>query len=81
LAEHFRRFPADVPDWPPGQARVHWSDHPGASHPEVVDEAAAWVEQRRPEWALTGAVDETVDEVLGYVEMLAGGVGRPRRSA
>ncbi len=83
LAEHFRQFPADRP--PLGviaRRRVHRSDHPAASHPELVDEAAAWVESRRPDWAVIGAVDEAVDEVLRFVEMVAAGVGgRPRRSA
>jgi hypothetical protein len=59
---------------------VRGSEHPGASRPELIEEAAAWVEQRRPEWAVTGAVDDTVDEVLGYVEMLAAGVGRRWRN-
>lgn len=82
LAEHFTRFPADVPRLADvAKRRVHGSDHAGVPRPELIEEAAAWVEQRRPEWAMTGAVDDTVDEVLGYVEMLAAGVGRRRRSA
>jgi len=82
LAEHFGSFPADLPRLAEvAKRRVRGSDHPGVSHPELVDEAAAWVEQRRPEWAVTGAVDDTVDEVLGYVELLASRVGRRRRSA
>jgi hypothetical protein len=79
LAEHFTKFPADLPRLADvAKRRIQGSEHPGVSHPELVDEAAAWVEQRRPEWAFT-AVDDTVDEVLGYVEMLVAGVGRPRR--
>jgi hypothetical protein len=84
LAEHFSRFPADLPTLATvAHRRVQGSDHPAVSHPELVEAAATWVEQRRPDWALTGAADETVDEVLGYVEMLAAGVGtrRGRRSA
>lgn len=83
LAEHFRQFPADLPTLAAvAHRRVRSSAHPGATHPDLVDEAAAWVERRRPDWALTGAVDETIDEVLGYVEMLAAGVGRTgKRSA
>jgi len=82
LAEHFSRFPADLPRLAAvAKRRVQGSDHPGVSRPELIDEAAAWVEQRRPEWALAGAVDDTVDDVLGYVEMLAAGVGRRRRGA
>jgi hypothetical protein len=80
LAEHFNNFPADLPRLADvAKRRAQGSDHPGVSHPEVVDEVASWLEQRRPEWALSGAVDDTVDEVLSYVEMLAAGVGRPRR--
>ena len=80
LAEHFSKFPADVPRLADvAKRRVQGSEHPGASRPELVDEAAGWLEQRRPEWALSGAVDDTVDEVLSYVEMLAAGVGRSRR--
>src|SRR6266542_6993866 len=75
LAEHFRRFPGDRPTLAAvARRRVSGSDHPGASRPELIDEAATWIEQRRPDWAVTGAVDETVDDVLGYVEMLAAGV-------
>jgi hypothetical protein len=82
LTTHFSRFPADLPRLADvAKRRVHGSDHPGVSHPELIEETGAWVEQQRPEWAMTGAVDDTVDEVLGYVEMLAAGVGRPRRSA
>lgn len=55
--------------------RVQRSVHPGVSQPEPIDEAAAWVEPRPPEWAMTEAVDDTVDEVLGYAEMLVAGVG------
>lgn len=81
LAEHFSQFPADLPRLADvASRRVRGSEHPGASRPELIEEAAAWVEQRRPEWALTGAVDDTVDEVLGYVEMLVAGVGRRGRT-
>jgi hypothetical protein len=80
LADHFSKFPADLPRLADvAKRRVHGSDHPGVSHPELIEEVAAWVDQRRPEWAVAGAVDDTVDEVLGYVEMLAAGVGRSRR--
>jgi hypothetical protein len=80
IAEHFRAFPADLPRLAAvAHRRVRGSGHPGATRPDLVDEAAAWVEKRRPDWAVTGTVDETVDEVLGYVEMLAAGVGRSRK--
>lgn len=83
LAGHFAAYPSDIPTLAAvAHHRVRGSDHPGASRPELVDAAAAWVERRRPEWATAGLVDATVDEVLGYVEMLAAGVGgRRRRSA
>lgn len=83
LAEHFATYPSDIPTLAAvAHRRVRGSDHPGAARPELVDAAAAWVEQRRPEWAAAGLVDSTVDDVLGYVEMLAAGVGgRRRRSA
>lgn len=83
LAEHFATYPSDIPSLAGvAHRRIRGTDHPGVSRPELVDAAAAWVEQRRPEWAAAGLVDPTVDEVLGYVEMLAAGVGRRgRRSA
>ncbi len=78
----FSKFPTGVP--PLGDVakrRVQGSDHPGVQRPGLIEEAAAWVEQRSPEWAVAGGVDDTVDEVLGYVEMLGAGVGRrPRRT-
>jgi hypothetical protein len=76
LAEHFRMFPADIPRLADvAMLRVEGTDHPAASHPDLVTQAASWVERQKPNWAVTGAVDEAVDEVLGYVEMLAAGVG------
>jgi hypothetical protein len=82
LAEHFSQFPADLPRLADvARRRVQGSDHPGVTRPELIEEAAAWVEQRRPEWAVSGAVDDTVDEVLGYVELLAARGRRRRRSA
>ena len=80
IAGHFASFPADVPTLAAvSHRRVRGTDHPGVARPELIDQVAAWVEQRRPGWAVTGAVDEAVDEVLGYVEMLDAGVGRSRR--
>jgi hypothetical protein len=80
LAAHFDRFPNDVPSLAAvARRRVQGSGHPAAARPELIDEAANWIEQRRPDWALTGAVDEAVDEVLGYAEMIAAGVGNGRR--
>lgn len=83
LAEHFAAFPTDLPTLAAVcHRRVRGSGHAGESHPDLVDEAAAWVEQRRPEWAVTGAVDEAVDEVLGHVELLASRAAQARpRSA
>jgi hypothetical protein len=80
LAEHFREFPADRPALAAvAHRRVAGTDHPGTSRPELVDEVAAWVEERRPDWWLTGAIDDAVDEILGAVEMLAAGVGDAKR--
>lgn len=82
LAEHFAGYPADVPTLAAvARRRVQGSDHPGAARPDLIDAVAAWVSGRRPDWALTGAVDEAVDDVLAHVELLAAGVGRRRRSA
>lgn len=83
LAEHFAAFPADTPSLAAvAHRRVRGTEHPGARRPELIDETAAWVASRRPEWASSGTVDAAVDDVLGYVEMLAAGVGtRRRRSA
>lgn len=83
LAEHFVAFPADTPSLAAvAHRRIRGTDHARALRPELIDEAAAWVASQRPEWASSGVVDATVDEVLGYVEMLAAGVGaRRRRSA
>src|SRR5579862_2594651 len=55
LAEHFSQFPADLPRLADVvRRRVQGSAHPGVSRPELIDDAAAWVEQRRPEWAVSG---------------------------
>src|SRR5438552_4125194 len=71
LAEHFAAYPSDIPTLAAvAHRRVRGTDHPGAARPELIDAAAAWLEQRRPEWAAAGLVDSTIDEVLGYVEML-----------
>jgi hypothetical protein len=79
LAEHFRLFPEDVPTLAEvAHRRVRGTEHPAASHPQLVDQAASWFAARRPQWAQTGAVDDTVDDLLGYVEMLAAGVGVDR---
>lgn len=80
LAQHFRRFPGDGPSLAAVTLRrVRGTDHPATHRPDLVDEVAAWVEGEQPGWA-TGAVDETVDLVLGYVTMLAAGVGVERRA-
>lgn len=79
LAEHFAAFPADTPTLAGvAHRRIRGTDHPGVRRPELIDETAAWVASRRPEWASNGVVDATVDDVLGYVEMLAAGVGTER---
>lgn len=81
LAEHFSKFPEDVPSLAAvARRRVEGSDHPAKDRPDLIAETAEWVQNQRPDWAIVAA-DETVDEVLGYVELLIAGVGRGRRSA
>ena len=71
LAAHFERFPEDVPPLAEVAARrVSGSDHAAARRPELLGAAADAVERRRPEWATTGDVDDTVDEVLTVVEAM-----------
>jgi hypothetical protein len=73
---HFAAFPDDTPTLAAvAKRRVSGTGHPAASHPGLVDEVAAEIERRQPDWALT-ALDATVDDVLAYVELLAAGVGR-----
>ena len=73
---HFAAFPDDTPRLAVvAKRRVSGTDHPAVSHPGLVDEVAAEIERRQPDWALT-ALDDTVDDVLAYVELLAAGVGR-----
>ena len=80
FVEHFREFPDDIPTLAAvAHRRIRGSAHPGVYSPELVDQAADWLTEQRPEWARTGRIDETVDEVLQYVSMLADGVGVRRR--
>jgi hypothetical protein len=73
---HFAAFPDDTPRLAEvAKRRVSGTDHPAAAEPGLVDEVAAAIEHRQPDWALT-ALDDTVDDVLAYVELLAAGVGR-----
>ncbi len=76
LMTHFTAFPEDMPSLAAvAKRRVAGTHHPAASHPGLIDEVAAEIERRQPDWALT-ALDDTVDDVLAYVELLAAGVGR-----
>ena len=76
LSTHFTAFPEDMPSLAAvAKRRVAGTCHPAASHPGLIDEVAAEIERRQPDWALT-ALDGTVDDVLAYVELLAAGVGR-----
>ena len=73
---HFAAFPDDTPRLAEvARRRVSGTDHPAAAEPGLVGEVAAEIERREPGWALT-ALDDTVDDVLGYVELLVAGVGR-----
>lgn len=82
LTSHFERFPEDRPRLAAVTLRrVAGTDHPGQRHPALVEAVAQWVEDRQPDWLLT-SVDETVDQVLRHVEMIAAGVGaRPTNVA
>jgi hypothetical protein len=73
---HFAAFRDDTPRLAAvANRRVSGTGHPANSHPGLVDEVAAEIERRQPDWALT-ALDDTVDDVLAYVELLVAGVGR-----
>ena len=73
---HFAAFPDDTPRLAAvAKRRVSGTDHPAVTHPGLLDEVAAEIERRQPDWALT-ALDDTVDDVLAYVELLAPGAGR-----
>lgn len=76
LVEHFRQFPNDVPRLADvARRRVKGTVHPAVAHPELVDGPAEWVERQHIDWVVTGGVDDAVDRILDYVEMLAAGVG------
>ena len=76
FTSHLSAFPRDTPRLAAvAKRRVAGTDHPAARHPGLVDEVAGEIERRQPDWALT-ALDDTVDDVLTYVELLAAGVGR-----
>ncbi|MHB1928819.1 MAG: hypothetical protein ACYDEN_10825 [Acidimicrobiales bacterium] len=76
LTSHFDAFPDDLPRLAEvAERRVSGTDHPAASHLALVEEVAAELERRQPDWALV-ALDDTVEDVLAYVELLAAGVGR-----
>ena len=80
LAAHFAAYPEDVPSLAAvAHHRIRLTDHPGVSKPQLVDDVAAWYEQRWPGRVASGHVDEAVEEVLRSVELLAAGVGRRHR--
>jgi hypothetical protein len=75
FTSHLSAFPRDMPRLAAvAKRRVSGTDHPAARHPALIDEVAGELERRQPDWALT-ALDDTVDDVLTYVELLAAGVG------
>ena len=81
LAAHFAAFPADRPSLAAVvHRRVRGTDHAATRHPELVDDAAAWVERTHPDWSRTGVVDATVDRVLDHLEMLEHHRDLPRRA-
>ena len=50
--------------------RVSGTDHPAAVHEELTVAAAPRYAQRHPDWAVSGAVDQAVYQVLELVELL-----------
>ncbi|MST32095.1 hypothetical protein GHK86_05055 [Acidimicrobiaceae bacterium USS-CC1] len=76
FSAHSAAFPDDTPRLAEvAKRRVSGTDHPAAAEPGLVDEVAAEIERRRPDWAGT-ALDDTVDDDLAYGELLAASVGR-----
>ena len=70
LAAHLARFPADQPELESVvRRRVSGTDHPAALHAELTAAASRRYAQRHPDWAVSGAVDHAVDQVLELVEM------------
>lgn len=81
LAQHVQRFPEDSPTLADVvHRRARGTEHSAARRPELVADVADWVERTSSDWLTSGAVDEAVDLVLGYVEMLAAGVGGQHRA-
>jgi transposase len=71
LAAHLARFPSDQPELEAVvRRRVSGTDHPAARHEELTAAAAQRYAQRHPDWAVSGAADHAVDQVLELVEML-----------
>lgn len=71
LAAHIERFPEDRPRLAAVTLRrAAGTGHPAEQHPGIVEAVAQWVEGREPDWLLT-SVDDTVDQVLRHVEMIA----------
>ncbi|MGH8905213.1 MAG: hypothetical protein ACRD0K_01520 [Egibacteraceae bacterium] len=78
LVAHLDRFPEDRPQLAAVVLRrLHGTGHPAERRPELVEAASRWIEDREPGWILVAA-DETIDQVVRYVEMIAEGVGLPR---
>jgi hypothetical protein len=72
LANHFRRFPTDIPDLAAvAKRRASGSAHPAVERPDLIDEAAKRVEHHSPNWAVRGDIDGTIDRVLDFAELLA----------
>jgi hypothetical protein len=77
LAEHVERFPADRPQLAHvAIRRVSGTDHPATRDTALVGQVATWLEQQQPDWFVDDP-DGAVEQVLGYVEMVAAGVADP----
>lgn len=71
LAEHLARFPHDQPELDAVvRRRVSGTDHPATRHEQLTIDAARRYAQRHPDWAVSGEVDQAVEQVLELVELL-----------
>ncbi len=71
LAVHLARFPADQPELEAVvRRRVSGTEHPAARHEQLTTAVAQRYARGHPDWAVSGAVDHAVDQVLELVEIL-----------
>lgn len=71
IAEHLAVFPLDRPSLAAVvQRRLSGTDHPADRHRDLVADVAERLEQRHPDWAVSGEVDRHVDRVIETVEVV-----------